>query len=747
MTPRTRFVFAMVLGVCVLLGAHALPCLGDRLQVTGYRLQEGKVVVVVANRLVLSDLADPKFPTISRMLNKGSVGLVSPTCAGWKSETAVLLSAGAGAASRGGVFAKEVYDADERTPLGVLAGDEFTARTGAKARSGSAVFLGLGPVARANVEAGTNPAQLGALGEAIRQAGRRTAAVGNADMPPDEIDRSAAVLAMDLRGVIDVGMLAGPGDASGLCKRVKRAAGLADLVVVNYGHTTQLDEAKLSMSDDAYAANKARALRDLDWMLGELIDASETKGATFVLVSFSPPATGAWNQLTPIAVYPAKTPGVLTSPTTRTDGLIAATDFAPTVLDLMRVPAVGGMIGQAARQIPAKDAVARLQGLDVRVVVNEKLIAPILWVFALAGAVCFAGAGILVVLRPKVPAWIPVVLRAGMLGLACPLISMLLAAAAPPGIASYAIATFVSLVVVAVLCAILARIYSHKACVRAFPLVLVFAATVAVVLADGFTGSGLCRFALPSSYQVTGMRFYGIGNEYAGGLIAMVALVCLFLCEGRATAKSKWAALALCVVTLIVLGVGAFGANYGATVAATVTFGLVMTAIWRGAFGARHVAAFLLLGIVLVAVSGLIDLKLSGQAGSHVARATGATEKLGGSYLVGIAARKTLLNLRLTVSRTAVRALLSFVPFLALWFWGVQGKVKRMLGEDRRMIAGLKGLLIGSIVAYLLNDSGMVFANIMIAMTLLILLYSLLEKPESWLASPDMRREATACRE
>ena len=62
---------------------------------------------------------------------------------------------------------------------------------------------------------------------------------------------------------------------------------------------------KTELTDKAYAARRAVILHDLDRMLGELMASRELKDARIALVSFSPPYSPSWNQLTPIVVYPA----------------------------------------------------------------------------------------------------------------------------------------------------------------------------------------------------------------------------------------------------------------------------------------------------------------------------------------------------------------------------------------------------------------------------------------------------------
>ena len=116
-----------------------------------------------------------------------------------------MLTANAGSPCRGGGYLKEFYNADETLPDGTLAGDAYAVRTGRKAPKGSAVFLGIGQALRDMAKLSSVPAKLGALGDALHAAGLKTGVAGNADMPPDVIDRSAAVLAMDSRGIVDAG--------------------------------------------------------------------------------------------------------------------------------------------------------------------------------------------------------------------------------------------------------------------------------------------------------------------------------------------------------------------------------------------------------------------------------------------------------------------------------------------------------------------------------------------------------------
>jgi hypothetical protein len=150
----------------------------------------------------------------------------------------------------------------------------------------------------------------------------------------------------------------------------------------------------------------------------------------------------------------------------------------------------------------------------------------------------------------------------------------------------------------------------------------------------------------------------------------------------------------------------------------------------RNSFGLRHVALVLVAAVALVFAFALADYKIAGSAASHAGRATGLIQKVGGQYVFALVARKVLLNLKHLTGKHAFWVFASFVPFLALWFWGVQGKVMSQFKADRAIATGLKAIMIGSAAAFLFNDSGLVMASIMVCMTFLVLVYSLLGKWE-----------------
>lgn len=691
--------------------------------------------------------------------------MVCPNCTGPKSEYSVMATAGAGAPCRTGGYVKLFYDSEELLPDGITAGDAYAARTGRKTPPGSVVMPAIGQAIRDSVRLNGRAVTLGGLGEALHAAGVPTAVFGNADIPPDVVDRLAAVLAMDSRGIVYSGQVARPrivtpsvGDGS-FADSVRSRNGLS---VIYFGASTRLDEIKPALADRAYASHKIETLRQLDSMLHTLLAEAHAGTTTLIVVSFAPSKSPSWDQLTPMVIYPAPSPALLRSATTRTTGLVAASDFAPTVLSLLGVAIPDAMAGSAARIEPDSQTIPRLVDLSARVTADHRLLAPAALAAAAIAAFSFTASALLVALRKR-PRRLLAACKAGMVTVACYPAAMLLAVLAPTGMVGYIGGALGALVVLVLAC--VAAGARFRTGVRARPIVTAYALTCLVILVDAATGCNLCMFSALSSYQITGMRFYGIGNEYAALLISMAALAVLFATQGSKP-RFRTASLAAVVGAAVVLalGLGNLGANYGATAAAVVTFGLMWTAVRRGGFGARHVAVAFVAAIAAVVMFALLDWRLAGEVGSHAARATGLAGKLGGGYLASIAVRKVAYNLYTTFSVKGISTMLAFVPFAALWFWGVRDEVRRMIGNRERktgekraaevpsapsflpgdgasqeshtsssrntetVMAGVKAVLIGAVAAFLLNDSGIVFAATMIGMTVLVLLYSVVEE-------------------
>lgn len=255
--------------------------------------------------------------------------------------------------------------------------------------------------------------------------------------------------------------------------------------------------------------------------------------------------------------------GVLTSATTRTDGVVSDVDPAPTLLQWMGVPL---RAGEHPMRVVRRDPFSTVQNLARRYRWNEQALVPLGAVQVLGGllAVWLAlGGGAVGSRRGKL-----------LLSVA---IGLLLCLPAGTVVAPYLPASSLALYLGNILLAaaglsLLAHWGVWEQPFRAY--IRACALSVLVLLADAVTGQQGAKFSVYSAYALSGIRFYGLGNELMGVLVGCALAWGLYGLPflGRGV---LWAA------TGIVLATPAWGANLGGWLTAAVGLG----AAWESARG------------------------------------------------------------------------------------------------------------------------------------------------------------------
>jgi len=713
-----------------------------------------KLIIIVANRLTLDDISGNSTANISNSIAYGAVGLISPNCSGPKAEASVLLTAASGNPAMADVWIRDIRTVEEKTPTAINAGTDYKLRTGNIAKPGSGVFLQLAEAVKLNTLS-DQPFKTGLIGDSMEAAGKSVCVLGSADVEseitPAIPDRSAAVIAADSKGLIDRFDPFVPGTPAGKTQWLSDPDALTasaitamkdnDLVVLCFGDLVRLDNMHPYMTAGSYKEWKTRALRRLDVITGKLTAACLKQDATLVLVSFglpdlisrNPKYPKTWDQLTPIIVW-GNGSGLLVSPSTRTPGLITAADFAPAILQMTETSPVKRVTGRPAMTVDNGQSsidyllhkMVDLQDLNARVRVNRILLDPMGGACAGLAAVAFCSLAVVVAFGLKISKKLRSVMWVGMICVISLPAALLIAAVFPPGVYWYVGGTIISAAALTALALYMAsKCESYPGSAPAF----ICAYTTFIIIADAFAGSPLCRMSMPSSYQLSGMRYYGTGNEFAAFGIGMAGCTMLFLGSAIPNlTRLLWRITAVIGILLIIaLGWGSFGANYGATAAATTTFILLAIALGKGSFRLRSILLSVIAGIVVSFVLSEIDAHLMGEMSTHAGRAAKVAGSDGTRFLVEMMLRKIGFNLKTLVGPAACLIFLGFTPFLFVWFSKIQGKVNRMLASLPGARAGYIAMLIGSGVAFILNDSGIVMAAIMLGILLSMLLCSLFE--------------------
>ena len=689
----------MVLALGLLLGSrapvHAAP---------------GRVLVLVLDQVNWWELHQVarEWPHLGYLLGRGAVGLMNSRKPGERNYYNAYLTLGAG----GGVTAPPA--------LG-----ELQARP-----AGEAWHFGLAPpqwqqVLLANRQAGGNGLP-GLLQASLAAQGQPAQIIADGAGP----GLLPAALLLEGRGGA-TGYLVGKRDLAAWVQRTEQALAVSPLALLVWTEGARPNQlprqplppppAKL-LPEGMPTVRPVRppfaglaGLRVADALLGRLLTGTlDLRRDRVVVMSIGTPpyAHEQEHSLAPVVMAGAGVQaGLLTSASTRRPGVVVTTDFAPSVLDFLGLPVPACMSGHPWRVVPTPDAPAQLDRLHRQTVITYRLRFPLVRSFIL-----FQGMAVILVtgllwLRPGAAAarrrWLRGLL---LFALAQPLALLVLGAT---GVETTAAALGLAAGIAGVLAGLASLLPGL------YPVAALTGLTALALSADTLAGSPFMRTSVLGYDPILGARFYGLGNEYMGILVAAAGMAGACLLAGR-----RWlpvlAVLFLAVVAVV--GLPQWGANWGGGMTAGAGLGATFLVLAAGRPRRWHVPA-LLGGLVAVGL-GLVGMDLLHPAGqrSHIGQMVGLASQAGWQSVWDAVRRKALMSWRLL--------------FFSRWNWFfvmVLVLVGRELARPRLFAAafarwrgpyaGVVGGLVTAVVALVCNDSGIVAGASSLMVTAGALLY------------------------
>jgi len=687
------------------------------------QLPDKKVVIVIHDFVDISDLEQARTPNLHALIAQGGTGLMNVRSrSGLPASAYMSLAVGSRAGTVVGaelsfncwepVRGWSIYPADN--PEAPLAGELYASFTGQAPPEQGIVNPFIEPIK--NYASTFNPPYFPAqLGERARQAGLRVAVLGNADTR-EALDRSAVLLAMDANGQVAHGNVSqtlleeDPSFPGGLRTRsevfIDQFSSLYcdnDILVVDLGDTTRVEKSRENCSPEMLKIHKQKALERNDYLVGEMLHQIDLQQTMLFLLTPNPSGEmvkqGNFG-LAPILVYQPGIPaGLLSSSTTRRAGLVSNSDFLPAVMAFL-----GDKPKPVMKTTPGTDH--SLQALDQKLAFLIRLrqqrgVLHLIFIFfavlTIAGGywvhICKQekGSRVLSLLLLTTLSMPLVILCLSLFGYrsiglsACLLIGLSILA----GVTLYYV--FGSNLLPAVLW-------------------LSFA-TMLAITADAFLGSPLMINSALGSDSIAGGRFYGIGNDYMGILLASsIVSITLLISSLRMKPLTK-ALLGLVPLGIVTTAIGHphYGANMGGLITGIVMLGFFYLVIMEIRLTPKRLVLIGLTALAGVLAVARLDALFSANP-SHAGQAITSLFSGGWTALFSIIKIKLgILGNAVYHSPWSLVLLLSVIFLASSWI-----RHQQTLGDVLRQFPAVQKagnlLLLTAVTVFLVNDTGVIAA-------------------------------------
>jgi hypothetical protein len=371
----------------------------------------------------------------------------------------------------------------------------------------------------------------------------------------------------------------------------------------------------------------------------------------------------------------------LTSATTRRDGIVSNVDVAPTILDFLGVPIPEEMTGSPIRiegEPPTR--------LHQRYLQYQRIHTPIgLLALAVAILTILVSLGVLLARWPAPGSLVRALGILALVSVALPVV-MLPVSLLPRLTYSLVLPTLAG---AAALVTIVALLFGRHD--SAAPVAIVAGLGMGVVVLDGILGWPAMMMPLLGDSALEGVRFYGMGNAFAGVYMAGAILL--------AARIPPVNGMALLVVAGLLAGLPGFGAELGTSFTLFAAAGLWYMFRVRRRFGLREVATAG--AVTIVGLATILVIHRFSSVPTHVTR---VVQDAPGDIL-SVFGRRLALNFRTTNAIPSNWLIVALLPVGLAVAWKRLGPFGSMLRRDAAWRDAAVVLALSSIIGYLVNDT------------------------------------------
>ncbi len=698
-----------------------------------------RLLVIVADRIGMHDWASDttRMPNLRKAEKIGALGLMVTKTEMRDSESAAHATLGAGLSSANVSLGALGYDADEPfSPLAEemmsddttahisgTAADEHDARTGMRHGRTKIVNLGIGPLVTMNAETDWQ-SRPGALGDALRAAHITTSVIGNSDFYSDRY-RYATVIAMDSHGRVDRGLVGGSisvPDASapgGLALNIPllhatvldelRTAGF---VIVDFGDTSRADRFTTVATPEGAFKAQVWSLRRLDAFIGFILKNVDLT-TTQVIVLSPTPHRGASQikmTLTPILVFGNQisgAPAMLVSNSTKRDGIVINTDFAPHVCSYFGIKSPADFVGAPFAAAKHKDALTQLVSIHDRdaFVENQMPLLKKIIIWLLIVLIACVLTTIRMDRADLTPSHAFLTAISWALMISCSMfLSFLLISGFP------AINTPVLFPTTFILVSFLIATMMGMFRTPHHSFIFLSATYIAVIIIDQLAGGPLIKHSVLSYYPQMGARFYGIGNEFEGIMVSAPVILTGLLLDARREWEKyiKPAAALLMAFCLYIIGSPSIGADFGGILSCSVAYIAFAILLYADRINWKSALLGLTVIVLLVAATVFVDAIVLGGK-SHMGQLVARMIHDGNAdEFTKVVFRKLATNIRLLQVSSWSMLFIAAISISLLFHFFPAKTIKRIFERYPFFEKAYMASIYGGLAAFALNDSGIV---------------------------------------
>lgn len=682
-----------------------------------HQVPKGRVIIVLADRTSIDDWVEMHAPNLHSLATKYAIGLMNCKTGGRDLPEDAHLTIGSGVPLRAPGTAASAFPAEGELLTG-KARDIYKQRTGNFPPPNSIVQTDIAKIYHLNEKSPFNVVP-GTMGKILRDSGIKTAVLGNSDGIPG-LRRQAVFVAMDDRGIVDTGAIGGstliedPNFPGGF--RTNYASLLSEfatlppdvgLVVIELGDFSRIENAQNKVFESLIPKLREESMQRMDNFLGQIIRHIDLERDLLAVISPTPgggTVTGE-NALTPVLLAGNGIQrGLIYSPATKRPGIIRNTDLLPTILKFLDLEIPAGITGRALQIMPGKYFLSSLARLQRDLVLTHEWRRPILQTYIFIQLILL-GASLLYIFWKK-PLGLTILKPLILAVMSLPAAALILSLLPRPSPVAL-IAELLGLVIALTALAIQSGRLGNLG-----PFIFIGGLTSILILSDLLMGASLQKASLLGYDPIMGARFYGLGNEYMGVLIGSTTIATTSVLTQFIKYKRTLLSFISIyfVFTAFVIAAPNLGTNVGGTISSVGAF-FVTVLLLLGVKINRRVIFLICTGIMTVVLGFILyDFNRPVALQSHIGRTAALLLSGGFSEIINIISRKLAMNIKLIRYTVWSRIFLASLGCLALLFYRPSGIMQLIRQKFPFLYKGFAGVIVGSILAFIFNDSGVVAA-------------------------------------